>query len=116
MLIFFDLSLLSLTMTIIFDLEQFRIGNMRQSQLVESHVRAIVVSKKVTEEGEVIPYHPTELKVGVDMEGEVDNILFLWPATVIHKIDEESPLYRLNAQVRLLYPSSPCGSMRLRQR
>jgi Inward rectifier potassium channel C-terminal domain len=54
----------------------------------------------VTEEGEIIPYHPTELKVGVDIEGEVDNILFLWPATVIHKIDEESPFYRLNAQVR----------------
>ena len=82
-------------------LMQFRVGNMRQSQLVESHVRAILVSKKVTDEGEIIPYHPTELKVGVDIEGEVDNILFLWPATVIHKIDEESPLYRLNAQVRL---------------
>ncbi len=54
----------------------------------------------MTEEGEIIPYHPTELKVGVDIEGEVDNILFLWPATVIHKIDEESPFYRLNAQVR----------------
>ncbi len=75
---------------------------MRHSQLVESHVRAILVSKKVTDEGEIIPYHPTELKVGVDIEGEVDNILFLWPATVIHKIDEESPFYHLNAQVRRL--------------
>ena len=73
---------------------------MRHSQLVESHVRAILVSKKVTDEGEIIPYHPTELKVGVDIEGEVDNILFLWPATVIHKIDEESPFYHLNAQVK----------------
>ena len=57
---------------------------MRHSQLVESHVRAILVSTKVTDEGEIIPYHPTELKVGVDIEGEVDNILFLWPATVFH--------------------------------
>jgi hypothetical protein len=40
---------------------------MRQSQLVESHVRAILVSKKVTDEGEIIPYHPTELKVGADL-------------------------------------------------
>ena len=72
---------------------------MRHSQLVESHVRAILVSKKITDEGEIIPYNPTELKVGVDIEGEVDNILFLWPATVIHKIDEDSPFYHLNAQV-----------------
>ena len=80
-------------------IDQFRVGNMRHSQLVESHVRAILVSKKVTDEGEIIPYHPTELKVGVDIDGEVDTILFLWPATVIHKIDEESPFYHLNAQV-----------------
>ena len=80
-------------------IDQFRVGNMRHSQLVESHVRAILVSKKVTDEGEIIPYHPTELKVGVDIDGEVDTILFLWPATVIHKIDEESPFHHLNAQV-----------------
>jgi potassium inwardly-rectifying channel subfamily J len=41
----------------------FRVGNMRNSSLVEAHVRAILISKRVTEEGEVQPYHQTELKV-----------------------------------------------------
>ena len=36
---------------------------MRYSQLVEAHVRAILITKKVTDEGEVIPYYQTELKV-----------------------------------------------------
>ena len=41
----------------------FRVGNMRHSTLVEAHIRAIMISKRVTEEGEVMPYHQTELKV-----------------------------------------------------
>ncbi len=36
---------------------------MRYSQLVEAHVRAILITKKVTDAGEVIPYYQTELKV-----------------------------------------------------
>ena len=36
---------------------------MRLSSLVEAHVRAILISKKVTREGEVIPYAQTELTV-----------------------------------------------------
>jgi len=36
---------------------------MRHSTLVEAHIRAIMISKRVTEEGEVMPYHQTELKV-----------------------------------------------------
>ena len=75
----------------------FRVGNMRYSHLVEAHVRAVLINKKVTEEGEVIPYHQTELKVGVDMHGEEDTVLFLWPTTVVHCIDEESPFYNMTA-------------------
>jgi len=59
----------------------FRVANMRQSHLVEVHVRAVLISKKVTEEGEIIPYHMTELSVGYDVEGEEDSILFIWPTT-----------------------------------
>jgi potassium inwardly-rectifying channel subfamily J len=59
----------------------FRVANMRLSHLVEVHARAILISKKVTEEGEIIPYHMTELGVGYDMDGEEDSFLFLWPTT-----------------------------------
>ena len=69
----------------------------------------MVISKKTTEEGEVIPFHQTELKVkiisyflhwnfgdkscifqvGMDNEGEEDCIMMMWPVTIIHPIDEE---------------------------
>jgi len=41
----------------------FRVANLRPSHLIETHVRALVISKKITEEGEIIPFHQTELKV-----------------------------------------------------
>ncbi len=76
----------------------FRVGNMRHSQLVETHVRAILVSKKVTEEGEVIPFYQTELQIGTDMEGSEDTLFFIWPATIMHRIDEASPFYNMSAR------------------
>jgi potassium inwardly-rectifying channel subfamily J len=75
----------------------FRLANMRQSQLVETHVRAILVSKKVTVEGEIIPFYQTELQIGTDMEGEEDTLFFIWPATIMHRIDETSPFYNMSA-------------------
>ena len=44
----------------------FRVANLRPSHLVEAHVRATVISRKVTEEGEIIPHHQTEIKVHID--------------------------------------------------
>ena len=45
----------------------FRVANLRPSHLIEAHVRALVISRKVTEEGEVIPFHQTELKVKIKL-------------------------------------------------
>ena len=44
---------------------------MRLSTLVEAHVRAILISKKVTAEGEVMPYAQTELSVCCDQNVEL---------------------------------------------
>ena len=89
---------------------------MRHSSLVEAHVRAVLISKRVTEEGEVMPYAQTELdvrgsslcylchpnnfpcQVGTDSEGEEDEIFFIWPTTLVHKIDSESPFYNMSAR------------------
>lgn len=30
-------------------------------------------------------------------DGEEDRIFFIWPTTIVHKIDESSPLYRMSA-------------------
>ena len=91
----------------------FRVGNMRDSSLVEAHVRAILISKKVTQEGEVMPYSQTELSVsfslfcknlmcrvqiGTDSEGEEDELFFIWPTTLIHKINSDSPFYDMSAK------------------
>ena len=100
----------------------FRVGDMRKSHIIEAHVRAQMIKRKVTfsnphhsqlhfnqffkyynfllkfkvtREGELLPFFQTELKVGGD--GEEDKILFIWPTTIVHKIDHESPLYRLSA-------------------
>lgn len=50
---------------------------------------------QVTQEGEELPYYQHELTVGGD--GEEDKIFFIWPTTIVHKIDPASPLYHLSA-------------------
>lgn len=49
----------------------------------------------MTIEGELLPFHQQELKVGGD--GEEDRIFFIWPTTIVHKITPGSPLYMLSA-------------------
>ena len=71
---------------------------MRASSLVEAHVRAILISKKVTLEGEVLPYAQTELTIGTDNDGEEDELFFIWPTTLIHKINSDSPFYDMTAK------------------
>ncbi|XP_067005936.1 G protein-activated inward rectifier potassium channel 4 isoform X2 [Anabrus simplex] len=73
----------------------FRVGDMRKSHIVEAHVRAQLIRKKVTKEGEVLPYYQQELRVGGD--GEEDKIFFIWPTTIVHRIDMTSPLYPFSA-------------------
>jgi len=73
----------------------FRVGDMRKSHIIEAHVRAQLIKRKVTKEGEVLPFCQTEMKVGGD--GEEDKIFFIWPTTIVHKINPSSPLYELSA-------------------
>ncbi|KAL6446656.1 hypothetical protein ACFW04_001257 [Cataglyphis niger] len=73
----------------------FRVGDMRKSHIIEAHVRAQMIKRKITKEGELLPFFQTELKVGGD--GEEDKIFFIWPTTIVHKIDRHSPLYRISA-------------------
>ncbi|XP_049817987.1 G protein-activated inward rectifier potassium channel 3 isoform X5 [Aethina tumida] len=73
----------------------FRVGDMRKSHIIEAHVRAQLIKHKITKEGESLPFFQTELKVGGD--GEEDKIFFIWPTTIVHKIDKNSPLYNMSA-------------------
>lgn len=73
----------------------FRVGDMRKSHIICANVRAQLIKRRVTKEGEVLPYYQHELKVGVDSDQV--QIFFIWPMMVVHKIDKESPLYGLSA-------------------
>lgn len=74
----------------------FRVADMRRSHIIEAHVRAQIIRKKVTKEGEVLPFYQQELRIGAD--GVEDRLMFIWPTTIVHKIDRQSPLYALSAQ------------------
>jgi len=74
----------------------FRVGDMRKSHIIEAHVRAQVIKRKVTKEGELLPFFQQELTVGAD--GSDDRLMFIWPTLIVHVIDENSPLYDLSAQ------------------
>ncbi|CAL8072800.1 unnamed protein product [Orchesella dallaii] len=80
----------------------FRVADMRKTHLLEAHVRAQVVKKRVTTEGEIIAYHQEELEVGGDGEKD-DKVLLFWPTTVIHKITDSSPLRNITADDLHLY-------------
>jgi len=75
-----------------------RIGDLRPTHLLESHVSGQMVKREVTEEGEVIPYHLESMDFGTELGGDQDFFQMFWPTIISHKIDEESPLYEMNAR------------------
>uniref|UniRef100_A0A0N5AYF8 Inward rectifier potassium channel irk-1 n=1 Tax=Syphacia muris TaxID=451379 RepID=A0A0N5AYF8_9BILA len=72
----------------------FRVGDMRKSSLAEAHVRLQMIKKCLTYEGELLPFHQFDMDVGYN-EG-LDRVFVMWPITVCHEIDENSPLYEIN--------------------
>ena len=37
-------------------------------------------------------------QIGTDSEGEEDELFFIWPTTLIHKINSDSPFYDMSAK------------------
>ncbi|XP_053212064.1 G protein-activated inward rectifier potassium channel 3-like [Panonychus citri] len=70
----------------------FRVGDIRnRSYIIDASVSAIYISKKITKEGEILPYYHESLKVRFESCGA--KIFLMWPATIIHDIDATSPFY-----------------------
>ena len=73
----------------------FRVGNMRKSHLIESHLRAqIIYHHKTTKEGQILSYECEELPITTltlsNAEAEEDfatedRTLFIFPTTVAHR-------------------------------
>ena len=72
----------------------FRIGDMRSSHLVEAHVRALLIKRRVTKEGEILPLDHSDVNIGFDLG--IDRILLVWPVIVVHQIDCNSPFWKMS--------------------
>lgn len=74
----------------------WRVGNLRKSHIVEAHVRAQLIKPRITEEGEYIPFDQIDINVGYDLG--LDRIFLVAPLTIIHEINEDSPLFGISKQ------------------
>lgn len=79
----------------------FRVGDVRKSQILEAHIRMHLFRKRKTREGIELPFYQQNLPVGTDWSCEdgliEDSAIFLiLPLTMVHVIDENSPLYEMH--------------------
>jgi hypothetical protein len=68
---------------------EFRIGNLRRSQIAEAHVRMVLYWYRDIGSGSEFQQH--ELQCGY--ENGTDRVVLLTPVAVRHKIDSDSPLH-----------------------
>ncbi|XP_025016538.1 G protein-activated inward rectifier potassium channel 3-like [Tetranychus urticae] len=75
----------------------FRVGDVRaRSYIIGASVSALLISKKISPEGEILPYYHESLKVSFDSCGT--SVFLVWPATIYHVIDETSPFYSMGPE------------------
>ena len=75
---------------------KFRVADMRKSQIVSATIRAILVDKSVSNEGEVMPLNQQNFPIIPETGSDV--MLLSWPVTILHYIDEKSPLFDFSAE------------------
>ncbi|XP_034463253.1 G protein-activated inward rectifier potassium channel 3-like [Hippoglossus hippoglossus] len=74
----------------------FRIGDLRQSHMVDAKIRAKLIKSRQTKEGEFIPLEQSEINLGYDTGG--DRLLLVEPQTITHVIRECSPFWEVGAE------------------
>ncbi|PKU35972.1 g protein-activated inward rectifier potassium channel 4-like [Limosa lapponica baueri] len=74
----------------------FRVGDLRDSHMVDAKIRAKLIKSRQTAEGEFIPLEQSELNLGYDT-GE-DRLFLVEPQIVCHVIDRRSPFWDLSAE------------------
>ena len=72
----------------------FRVGDMRKSHIVEAHTRGILIKKRVTQEGEIMPLYQHELMFG--KQEEECRLFLVWPVILEHIINKNSPFYDMS--------------------
>lgn len=73
----------------------FRVGDLRKSHIIGASVRAQLIRSRTTKEGETLSHYQTELQLNAD--GCDGNLFFIWPITMVHRINAESPFYGVSA-------------------
>ena len=61
-------------------------------------LHAMFVKKKVTKEGEVIPFHQHHMDIKTECEDHDQFIFLAWPIRIVHHIDSNSPLWNTSAE------------------
>lgn len=73
----------------------FRVGDLRKSHIIGASVRAQLIRSRTTKEGEHLSHYQTELELNAD--GCDGNLFFIWPITMVHRINADSPFYGVSA-------------------
>ncbi|XP_040472225.1 G protein-activated inward rectifier potassium channel 4-like isoform X2 [Falco naumanni] len=74
----------------------FRVGDLRDSHMVDAKIRAKLIKSRQTAEGEFIPLEQSELNLGYDT-GE-DRLFLVEPQIICHVINHHSPFWDLSAE------------------
>uniref|UniRef100_A0A3Q0SBA6 G protein-activated inward rectifier potassium channel 3 n=1 Tax=Amphilophus citrinellus TaxID=61819 RepID=A0A3Q0SBA6_AMPCI len=74
----------------------FRIGDLRESHMVDAKIRAKLIKSRQTKEGEFIPLEQSEINLGYDTGG--DRLLLVEPQTITHIINHSSPFWEVGAK------------------
>lgn len=74
----------------------FRIGDLRESHMVDAKIRAKLIKSRQTKEGEFIPLEQSEINLGYDTGG--DRLLLVEPQTITHVINDSSPFWEVGAK------------------
>ncbi|XP_055759490.1 G protein-activated inward rectifier potassium channel 4-like [Salvelinus fontinalis] len=74
----------------------FRVGDLRNSHIVEASIRAKLIHSKQTKEGEFIPLNQTDINVGFDT-GD-DRLFLVSPLIICHEFNECSPFWEISQE------------------
>lgn len=72
----------------------FRVGNLRDSLIVQCKIRAKFVRSKQTSEGEFLPLDQTDINIGFNTGA--DKLFLVTPLIICHEINEKSPFWGLS--------------------
>ncbi|XP_050984603.1 G protein-activated inward rectifier potassium channel 3-like [Labeo rohita] len=74
----------------------FRLGDLRDSHMVDAKVRAKLIKSRQTSEGEFLPLEQSEIDLGY--ESGSDRLFLVEPQVIQHTIDSSSPFWELGPE------------------